>query len=282
MSAEEALFHILEAQLDNDELVLPSLPEVAIQVRDAVDDPDSTLAQIVDVVSKDPALSLRLIRIANTAHYARAANVTTLNAAIHRIGMRAIKNIAIAMALEQLFVCKNDIVRIYIERAWSQAVDVAAASSAVYANYREEHRSREISPDTLTLMGLIHNIGVLPILQEAQRHDDVFANPTFLDRAIARFGARIGGAIMKAWGFGTDFEQLVRDWRDMSIQPAALNYLDFVRLGTIYAKVTKDEGIIDNVMHVATEKGLCEDSASPFEHEMFMTRFREVKAAFEQ
>ncbi|TAA47580.1 HDOD domain-containing protein [Corallincola spongiicola] len=281
MSAEEALFHILEAQLENDELVLPSLPEVAIQVRDAVDDPDSTLAQIVDVVSKDPALSLRLIRIANTAHYARAANVSTLNAALHRIGMRAIKNIAIAMALEQLFVCKNDIVRIYIERAWHQAVDVAAASTAVFANYREEHRSSTVSADTLTLMGLIHNIGVLPILAEAQRHDDVFANPTFLDRAIARFGARIGGAIMKKWGFGEEFAQLVRDWRDMSVQPTAISYLDFVRVGAIYAKVSKDEKLVENILQLTAEKGIFQEGESPFEHEMFMTRFREIKTAFE-
>jgi HD-like signal output (HDOD) protein len=280
MAAEEALFHILETQLANDELILPSLPEVAIKVREAVDNPNTTLAQIVDVISKDPALSLRLVRIANTAHYARAAKVNTLSAAIHRIGMRAIKNIAIAMALEQLFVCNNDTVRKYIELTWLQSVEVSAAATALFSLFKQQHNSKAISLETLTLMGLIHNIGVLPILTEAQRHNAVFANSTFLDRAIARFSSRIGGAIMEAWGFESAFAQVASSWRDLSVNPDSVNYLDFVRLGAVYAKGIKDEALCQRIMRISQHKGLCQVDASPFDDELFLTRYSEVKAAF--
>ena len=57
--------------------------------------------------------------------------------------------------------------------------------------------SRELSVDAMTLAALLSKIGILPILTEAERHAEVFANPTFLEDAIEKLSARVGAKIMK-------------------------------------------------------------------------------------
>ena len=54
MSTENALLTILVDRINNDTLVLPTLPEVAIKVRYAADNPDVNLMQMSDVISQDP------------------------------------------------------------------------------------------------------------------------------------------------------------------------------------------------------------------------------------
>ena len=232
MGAEHLLFAILANQIRNGQLRLPSLPEVALRVRDVADNPDSTLLQIADVVARDPALSLRLIRLANTAHYARAARVTTVHGATHRIGMRAIRNIAIAMALEQLFLVQNPVVRHYMEQAWQRAITACAAATALF-NHSPNKGALHV--ESVTLLALTHNIGLLPILAEAERHDDIFANPTFLERAFNSHGGEIAAAILEHWQFEGDMIDASRNWRNLQLQPPAPDYVDFIRFGALKA-----------------------------------------------
>ncbi len=278
MAAEDALFHILEEQLKDDSLCLPSLPEVAIRIRNTVDNEDSTLMDVAAEVARDPGLTLRIIRIANTAHYARAAHISNLNAAVHRIGMRSIRNVAIAMALEQLFICSNDIVKEYMSRAWRDAVRVSCASAAVLLCSDKAKKSR-IAADAVTLMGLIHNIGLLPILHEAQVHDDVFANPTFLDSVYDQFGLRIGSEILRHWEFEPEFVEAMNHWQDLDHHSKQIELSDFIRLGAVFAGIFSD-GDRQIVFASAVAKGLIEDDKI-FESAEFSTRYHELLAAFE-
>ena len=148
--------------------------------------------------------------------------------AVTRIGLRQIKNISTALAMEQLFVSKNEIVGQYLKKEWASTVNVVAYSMAVLQMYINRTKKRELSLDTMTLAALVHNIGVLPILTEAERHEEVFANPTFLNVAIEKLSCRIGGSIMRAWEFDEDFVMVAEQWPDLSVMPEKLSYLDFV------------------------------------------------------
>lgn len=279
MSTEHALYSILLEQIETDTLLLPTLPEIAINVRETVDDPDANIHQICDVISHDPALSLRLVRLANTSHYARAAKVTTLSAAVHRIGLRAIKNISIAMALEQLFICQNPIVKKYMAKQWRQSITVCCVTSALFALYKGGEKPR-LTHDVMALMGLVHNIGVLPILAEAERHDDVFANPRFLDKVIASLSCRIGQKLVKTWDFDAEFQQAIGNWCDLSFQPSHVDYIDFLRLGAFYAKVPLFTEDPEQLLTGYVDKGVISD-LEIFEDEGFRTYFEDAKAAFE-
>ncbi|MBU3021002.1 HDOD domain-containing protein [Aestuariibacter sp. A3R04] len=275
MSTQNALLTILVEKINNDTLVLPTLPAVALKVRKAADDPNVNLNAMGDVVGKDPSLSMRMIKIANSAYLGRTVKVTSIGQAVTRIGLRQIKNISTALAMEQLFVSKNDVVGNYMKREWGTTINVVAYSMAALQLYVNRTKKRELSLDTMTLAALVHNIGVLPILTEAERHEEVFANPTFLEVAIDKLSGRIGGSIMRAWGFDEEFTIVAENWRDLSVLPDNLSYVDFVRIGAALAG--KMDSQKDAVLNLAIQRGALEEVS-----ELTTDEFKEMCASAKQ
>ena len=257
MSTQNALLTILVEKINNDTLVLPTLPAIALEVRKAADDPDINLNQMGSVIEKDPSLSARMIRIANSAYMGRSVKVNSVSQAVTRIGLSKIKSIATALAMEQLFVSKNDVVSQYMEREWINTVAVVGNAMSALQLYSDRTRHRELSMDIMTLAALVHNIGVLPILTEAERHEEVFANPTFLEVAIEKLSGQIGSNIMQKWGFGPEFSNIAENWRDLAVIPEKLSYIDFVRVGA--AQAGQMEKQKDAVLNLAVQRDVIEE-----------------------
>ncbi|MBR9794042.1 MAG: HDOD domain-containing protein [Gammaproteobacteria bacterium] len=275
MSTQNALLTILVEKIKNDTLVLPTLPAVALKVRKAADDPDINLQDMGEVIGQDPSLSARMIKISNSAYMGRAVKVTSISQAVTRIGLRQIKNIATALAMEQLFVSKNELVGEYMKKEWANTVEVVANAMAALQMYIARTKKRDLSIDTMTLMSLIHSIGVLPILTEAERHTEVFASPSFLDDAIDKLAPKVGGSIMRSWEFGEDFVVVAERWHDLAYIPEKLGYIDFVRVGAALAGQIDSKK--DAVLNLAIQRGVVEDVNS-----LLSNDFAEMRAAAKQ
>ncbi|WP_372760102.1 HDOD domain-containing protein [Pseudoalteromonas sp.] len=233
MSTENALLTILVDRINNDTLVLPTLPEVAIKVRQAADSDDVNLIQMSDVISQDTALSARMIKVANSALIGRSVKASNLHQAVTRIGLHRIKMIATAMAMEQLFVSNNELIKSYMDKAWKKTLIVASHSMAVMELYLKNNKQNSLNRDSNILASLIYNIGVLPILTEAERHHEVFANPSFLAHAIQKLSGKVGGSILEAWEFPDEFVEVAKNWANPSYRPKEISYIDFIRIGAI-------------------------------------------------
>ncbi len=279
MSTENALLTILVEKIQSDSLVLPTLPEIAIRIREAVDDPDVSLVSIADVIAQDPALSARMVKVANSAFMGRSVKVETLNQAVTRIGLRQIKNIATAIAMEQVFVSKNELVRDYMSKSWQKTVNVACVAMATMQIWLKQNKHSSINIDTLTLVALVHSIGVLPILTEAERHEEVFANPSFLEAAIKRMGGKLGGAIMRSWEFTGEFIEVTENWNNLAYQTDDVSYIDFVRIGAIYNKVLGKNADTNELLQPYVDKGVMPD-LDFFNSEEFNEALNDVKSVF--
>lgn len=256
MSTQNALLTILIEKINNDTLVLPTLPAIALKVRKSADDPNINLNGMADVVGQDPSLSARMIKISNSAYLGRTIKVTSTTQAVTRIGLFQVKNIATALAMEQLFVSKNEIVKKYMGRMWTDTIDIVSNSMAALLTYQAATGKKNLSLDTITLSALVANIGALPVLTEAERHDSVFANPTFLEVAIEKLSGRIGGSIMREWKFSDIFIQCAEHWRNLDFSEPEISYIDFVRIGAALANKA-DNG--DEILTLAMEKGIFTD-----------------------
>jgi HD-like signal output (HDOD) protein len=256
MSTQNALLTILVEKINNDTLVLPTLPAIALKVRRAADDPKINLNGMADVVGQDPSLSARMIKISNSAYLGRTVKVTSTTQAVTRIGLNQVKNIATALAMEQLFVSKNEIVKKYMAKMWTDTIDIVANAMAAMLTYQASSGKKGLSLDTITLSALVANIGALPVLTEAERHDSVFANPTFLDVAIEKLSGRIGGSIMREWQFNDVFIQCAEHWRNIEFVEPEITYIDFVRIGAALSNQV-DNG--DEILTIAQEKGIFDD-----------------------
>ncbi|GGA66015.1 signal transduction superfamily protein with modified HD-GYP domain [Neiella marina] len=256
MSTESALLGILTEKIRQDALVLPTLPEVAVKIRDVADDPASTLHDIARVVSTDTALSARIIRVASTAYNSRSANIDSVSTAVFRIGLRAIKNVAIAMALEQLFISNNQTVKNCLRKIWHQSISVSCAAVALSEEYLNTHKRSAISRDRLALAGLLHEIGALPILTEIEVQAPDMISAAFLDNAIEQLSCTVGVHIVRHWNLGEDFARVVWQWRNQSFQSDDVEYLDFIRLGHLYMQYSEQQVDVKDELEYYVDKGV--------------------------
>ena len=161
MAAENALYTILMEKIKQDALVLPTLPEVALKVRQAADDPDINLSHMSDIIGQDPALALGMIKVANSALLGRSVKVETVSQAVTRIGLRQIKSISTAMALKQVFVSENEVVAMQMKKSWHKTIDIASVAISLMSLYLKDNKHTPLTLDTITLASLVYCISVL-------------------------------------------------------------------------------------------------------------------------
>src|SRR5712675_2162701 len=82
---------------------LATLPEVTAKIIRTVEDPKSTAAKLHQIVTHDPALVTRILKVVNSAFYGLPGQIGSVERAIVLLGLNAIKNIAVAASLGQLF-----------------------------------------------------------------------------------------------------------------------------------------------------------------------------------
>tara|TARA_R110002049_G_scaffold307620_1_gene508642 strand:+ start:227 stop:1069 length:843 start_codon:yes stop_codon:yes gene_type:complete len=195
MTEQETFYKEILADLENGTLVLPTLPEVALKVREVVDDPDSTAAKLADIIVTDPALSTRLLKVANSALYRGRMPVESIQMAVSRLGQIMVRNLVTSLVMEQMFQATSNRLEKRLHDLWEHSTEVAAISQVIASKHAG------LKPDEAMLAGLIHDIGVLPILMKAENSPSILRDSALLDSLIIRLHARIGAAILKSWKF---------------------------------------------------------------------------------
>ncbi len=243
MSAEQMLLDILEEKLHSDTLILPTLPDIVLQVRRKCAEPTISLQEIADVISYDPALAARIIRLANSAFLGRTIKVTTLQQAVTRIGLSQIRDLVTAMAIEQLFVCRDKLVRKWMDVIWQNSVRYAGVTVACLKFYNGRHPQSSLNTEVMALAALIHNIGALPVLKELELQQHDIGHPAFVEGIIDKTAARIGGKIVTSWEFPEELKTAVMEWRELKPQKGGVGYTDFIRLAAISGNYYADKAV---------------------------------------
>ena len=91
--SEEQFVNELLDDLEKDKLVLPTLPEVALRVRDTLSDELKSLADVATIITTDTALSARLIQIANSPLLRTSRAIESVEGAVTRLGGDMIRNL---------------------------------------------------------------------------------------------------------------------------------------------------------------------------------------------
>jgi HD-like signal output (HDOD) protein len=279
MTAQNALLTILVEKIRNDSLVLPSLPEIALKIRKMADDPNVNLNQMADMISHDPALSARIMKIANSAFVGRGVHVNSLHQATTRIGLRYIKNVVTSMAMEQLFVSKTAFVKQQMDLVWAETLELTAFALTAMQQHNAAFKNPVVNFDTMTLAGLVHNIGALPILTEAEKQLDIFGDETFIKDAITNISGKIGATILRTWGFPNELVEVAEQWDVPSYQPAHPSYVDFIRIAAIKQKRYHADGEMPQLLKPYVDLGLI-PSTDFYRSPDFVAMFNDIKQLF--
>src|SRR5690554_5717863 len=108
--AERIQDELIQA-IERDQLVLPTLPEVALRIREAAEDLDVSIGELARVISTVTALSARLIKVVNSPLLRSRQEITDLQMAVNRLGVVYTANLATGLAMAQLFQTTTDIIR---------------------------------------------------------------------------------------------------------------------------------------------------------------------------
>lgn len=231
--AEKVRTEIITA-INNDRLVLPTLPEVALKVREVADDPDASIDKLNQVISGDAALSARIIRVANSPLLRASRAIEDLRTALMRLGIQYTCNIATGLAMEQMFQATSDLVDMRMREVWSRSSEVAGISHVLCKHYTR------LRPDQATLAGLIHKIGVLPILTYAEDHPALLKDSFTLDAVIDELHGQIGDLILKTWGFPEELAHIPTQHINFARQSAKADYGDIVTVAMLQSYLGTD------------------------------------------
>jgi len=224
----DQFFSQLKTAVESDQLILPTLPEVALKIREAVENENTSAQQIADTLTQDASLSARLIQVSNSPLYRSRNPIEDLQMAVTRLGVRMVRDLVVSLAMKQIYQATSDVLDEHFRKSWNTAVEVAAICRMLATTVPG------INPEQALLAGLIHNIGALPILVMAEDDDDLFNNSEALGEVINELTSPVGVLIMQTWNFGDAMIDVVKHANNFSYDHGgAADLVDLVQIALL-------------------------------------------------
>ncbi|MDG1771869.1 MAG: HDOD domain-containing protein [Oceanicoccus sp.] len=220
--------------IENDQLVLPTLPEVALQVREAAVNEDIDIQKLSRVITNDPALSARIIKVANSPLLRASREIEDLKMAVSRLGIDYTANLATGLAMEQMFQATSDIIDKKMRDVWSRSTEVAGISHVLCRHFTK------LKPDQATLAGLVHKIGALPILTYAEDNRKLLKDIPMLDKLIEMANPEIGRKILETWDFPDLLKRVPEEHIQFDREVDTVDYADVVLVANLQSYIGTD------------------------------------------
>jgi HD-like signal output (HDOD) protein len=186
----------IEKELKSGELVFPTSMQATMKIRRALEDPNSSLSSVSKVISLEPLLSVKLLRMANSAFFNPAgADVTDVQRALMRVGVNNARTLALAVIGDQLATAQEfaPVWRL-ADQLWRHSLDVASLSYAIAIQLDSA------SPDTALLAGMVHDIGQFFLLSRAHEYPELLEEQSELAEFILYWDRRVGQAVLQSLG----------------------------------------------------------------------------------
>jgi len=229
----------LVAAAESDQLDLPTLPEVALRIRDTASNRNVSGAALAGVISEDPALAAQLLRMANSAIFRANRPIDDLQAAIIRMGVEYTANLATGLAMQGMFQSTSELIDRKLRETWKQATDIAAICGVLARSFTD------LPADQATLAGLTHSIGVLPILTWAEENDDLIADEQILDRVVESSRGSIGTMILTRWNFPPEMACIPSLLRRYDRKVADTDFVDIVQIAELQSVIGTEHPLND-------------------------------------
>ena len=223
----------IERDIEANRIILPSLPEVALRVRDLSADPNCSVAKLEHEIAKDAAIAARLLKVANSSSLSRGMPVRSLKQAIMNLGFGLVRSLVTQLAILQVMQAGFDKKRLEGFVASSLQISAICHSLAL----KHSHLDSELA----ALGGLLHDIGKLPLRSFLERQKQLNnAERIELEQILH---PAVGAFMLKRWQMANELIQVASQHEDIERDTHKLlpDYVDIV--------------IAANIMHYGTNDG---------------------------
>lgn len=193
MDAENRLTLQIYEDLNAERLLLPSLPDVALRIGQAVNEDDSDARSIANLIETDPAIALKIVKAANSARYGGISQIATVTEAVARLGLHNTRFLVVTFALRELFRTESKRLEKRMLSLWEHCRRVAALSQVL------GDRVGGFNSHEALLAGLVHDIGCLAVIAYARDFPEVTDNPAALESSIQTLRGQLSGMILSTW-----------------------------------------------------------------------------------
>ncbi|ADE12017.1 HDOD domain-containing protein [Sideroxydans lithotrophicus] len=230
---QEAVAAEVFAALESGKLELPTLPDIAINIRETIEDPNVSAEKIIRLLSADPAISAQIIKTANSAAFSNGFPVNDLRSAISRLGYRMLHNLVMLITMSNLFKASSPIINQELKDLWDHSREVAA-NSYVLALHQ-----KHLKPEQALLAGLVHDLGALPLCIYADHHHPRLDKET-LEGLIRKFHTEVGARLLSSWHFPDNLVEIVAEHENLQRMTAGgvSDYIDVVTVANMMMPAT--------------------------------------------
>lgn len=203
-------FRMLEdiaRELSSGDISFPTCFDAALQIRNVLKDPNISLRAVAKVVTMEPLVVAKLLRLANSVtHNISGKAVVDVEAALNRLGIETARSVAMAVAMDQLLRSKDLVAFGDLSRdLWTHVLRTAAAARVLAATHTRINR------EDAMLAGLVHDLGAFYMLYRAAQYEELRIRPDTVRYLIVQWHESIGESLMAALGLPEHIVDAVRD-----------------------------------------------------------------------
>jgi HD-like signal output (HDOD) protein len=199
----------LRAQLAESTQELPSLPDLALKISQAIDGKDTSNDDIARLIQIDPALTARLLSVVNSSAFGGVSKITSIQQAVSRLGRNKVRSLVYSCLLKSIFKIQSPVLKKTMEALWQHSAHVAAVS------YVLGRQTPGIDPEQAMLAGLVHDIGAIAAIDGISRYSKLAENESSLQHAIDELRVELGIKTLRQWGLLDELGLVIRhaeDW----------------------------------------------------------------------
>ncbi len=188
---------------------LPTPPIVFHQIQKVINDPNVSAEHIASILSEDPGMSVKVLKLTNSAFYGLSREIDSVKQAVIIIGLEAIKNLVLSASVLDMF--KGDNVdQEYQEKFWRHSLATAFCGRMMANKLRVRGM---VNPDAAFSSGLLHDVGKIVIscflpdehkqLLQERAKDSTASDVEIEERILGYNHAQIGGFLAVQWKIPT-------------------------------------------------------------------------------
>jgi HD-like signal output (HDOD) protein len=189
----------------DDKLTLPAMPDIALKIQHAFAGEDFDAQSIGKLIQSDPAMSAKILSVANSALYRGSDVIDSLQQAIVRLGMQTVRKLVLVFAAASLFKSKSPDIRQRMLDLWSDSRRLSAFSRLL------AQRLSCFDAESAQMAGLLSDLGGVAILQYTQQYDELIEDPAVLEQTLECLSPQISAMLMQKWNLGPELIKVGED-----------------------------------------------------------------------
>lgn len=190
---ESNIYNEILLAVETGQLKLPSLPEIALRIKKAVEKNEPEIEQISKIIEFDPAISTRLIKVANSPLTRGVNPINSMRDVIVRLGLKMTRNLVLSFSVAQLFKTRHAFLKKQMKVFYAHSIEIASICYALGKHIKT------LNADELLLAGLIHDIGVIPVITYIEKTGLEVTSEKEIQQLIASLRVAVGVLVVKSW-----------------------------------------------------------------------------------